>query len=300
MTRVRTMAGQTLAGLASSLGTATRTVDCCDTTFRVRVDGWGAQHTADRAHDVALRLESQLDAFDQESAVSQLNETGHVENAHVAAVVERALAYRERTDGVFDVCRGRLEHSLKAYLRGDTGEPPDTVPSTTTEAPATVDGDHVYTEVTLDLNGLAKGYIVDRVHEAADGLGRRAFVSGGGDMTPPPGVVEIESPWESERALRHLDTDWAVATTGGYRRRRDGYDHIYQPQTGTVGSRHDLVTVLAARDCLEADALATALAAMPVEEALSLIDAWDGLEAFLVHDGVFHETEGFRAHVATT
>jgi len=94
-----------------------------------------------------------------------------------------------------------------------------------------------------------------------------------------------------------LATDWNIATTGGYRRERDGIDHIYDPTAERVGSRHESVTVLAARDCMEADAVATTLAALPLAAAKQLAADWDGVEALIVHSGVFHTTDGFDEHV---
>lgn len=285
--------------LADRLATASVEFGCCDTTFTVEVRGPGASRAVTRAETTARRLESRLDAFDPGSAVARLNETGRVDDAHVARVVRRGLAYRERTGGAFDVVRGHLEHDLKRYIREETDDPPEPRQSDATAEAVAVDGTTVETEQPLDLNGLAKGYIVDRARAAAEGLARSVFVSGGGDMTPPPGVVAIESPWGGD-PLKHLDTDWAVATSAGYRRERDGLDHIYDPQTGAVGSHHDLVTMLAARDCMEADALATALAALSPEDALSLAERWDGAEALLVHEGVFRRTSGFEDHVTAT
>jgi len=163
-----------------------------------------------------------------------------------------------------------------------------------------ISGSHITTDVELDLNGLAKGYIVDRASEALYGVGRRGFVSGGGDMSPPTGPVAIESPYGDDTPLKILDTDWYVATSGGYRRSRNGTDHVYDPTTESLGSRHESVTVVARRDCMEADALATTLAALPLAKARELASEWEGLEALIIHDGVFHTTDGFETHVLDT
>ena len=214
-------------------------------------------------------------------------------NEHVARIVRRGFEYNDRTGGVFDIDQGRVEHQLKTFLRGDS----DTLPTEFDTGTVRTSGSHVTTDVELDLNGLAKGYIVDRASEALAGLGRRGFVSGGGDMSPPTGPVAIESPYGDNAPLKILDTDWYVATSGGYRRSRDGTDHIYDPTSGSLGSRHESVTVVARRDCMEADSLATTLAALPLDEARELAAEWDGLEALLIHDGVFHTTAGFESHV---
>jgi len=275
------------------VGVASRDFRCCDTSFHVEVEGIRAAAVAATARRTADRLETQLNAFDADSAVSRLNSQGAVTNEHVACLVRRGLEYYDRTDGVFDIHQGRVEHALKAYLDGDD----DSLPEAFDTGGVSTSGHHVRTDVALDLNGLAKGYIVDRAAARIAGVGRRGFVSGGGDMSAPIGPVSIESPYGDAKPLKILETDWAIATSGNYRRERAGTDHIYDPTTERLGSRHESVTVLAERDCMEADALATTLAALPLDEARELADNWAGLEALVIHEGVFHTTDGFDTHV---
>jgi thiamine biosynthesis lipoprotein len=282
-----------LALLYDRVGESHREFRCCDTAFEIHAVGMRADAAATSARETANSLETQLNAFDTESAVCHLNREGTIRNEHVARIVRRGLEYHERTDGVFDIHQGRVEHDLKAFLRGDSNSLPETFDTGSVR----VDGDRVYTDGPLDLNGLAKGYIVDQTAQSLDGLARRGFVSGGGDTSPPTGSVAIESPYGGNKPLKVLDTDWNVATSGGYRRERDGTDHVYDPTTESLGSRHESVTALARRDCMEADALATTLAALPLAQARSLAAAWDGLEALVVHEGVFHTTSGFATHV---
>ncbi|MFB6183318.1 MAG: FAD:protein FMN transferase [Haloarculaceae archaeon] len=283
-----------LDGIYDRVGTETRTFECCDTTFEVHAEGLRADPGVRAAMGVARDLEGQLNAFDPDSEVATLAYDGEVTNEHVATLVRRAREYEARTDGVFTVRHGTTERRVKRYLR-DGGEVPDVDDAVAT---VSVDGDTVTASEPLDLNGIAKGYIVDRAYEALAGPGRRGYVNGGGDIAGPTGGgVAIENPWGGD-PLRVLDTDWAIATSGEYRRRRGGVDHIYRPDDGDVGARNTLVSVVARRDCTEADVLATTCAALHPEDALALVDDWSGAEAFLVHDGVFHRTEGFDAHVA--
>lgn len=284
-----------LAWPVDALGeTVRREFACCDTTFRLQATGWRATRALEAATERARTLEARLDAFADDSAVVELNRTGSVTDRHVAAVVRRGLDYRDRTDGAFDVTHGTFEHALKAYLRGDRSDPP----AETEPGRVRVSGSTVTADAPVDLNGLAKGYIVDRAAATLLGVGRRGFVDGGGDLSGPTGPVAIESPYGDESPLTVLDTRWNVATSAGYNRQRGTIDHLYHPTSGERGSRHDLVTVVAERDCMAADALATAAATQPLEEALSLIDGWDGAEALVVHAGVFHRTVGFEDHVA--
>ena len=285
-----------LVSVYERFGDTHREFECCDTTFRIQATGIRAGAAVTAARETAESLEVQLNAFDEASAVSQLNREGEVVNEHIARIVRRGIEYNDRTDGVFDIHQGRIEHDLKTFLRGDSETPSREFDTGIVRT----SGSHVTTDVELDLNGLAKGYIVDRASEALGGVGRRGFVSGGGDMSPPTGPVAIESPYGDDTPLKILDTDWYVATSGGYRRSRNGTDHIYDPTTESLGSRHESVTVVARRDCMEADAVATTLAALPLAEARELAAEWEGLEALIVHDGVFHPTEGFETHVLDT
>ncbi len=281
--------------LYGTVGGASTSFDCCDTTFRIHVEGVRATSTCERAKECALRLERGLNAFDESSYVAKLNRTGTVTNRHVARIVRRGVEYYDRTDGVFDIHHGAVEHEVKAYIRGDGSA---TVPDPAFEpSSVTVDGDTVRTDGPLDCNGLAKGYIVDRAQETLSGVGRRGFVDGGGDIARPTGPAGIEGSDDTEAFLRVLSTEWNVATSGGYRRNRDGVEHIYNPKEAKIRSHNDIVTVVARRDCMEADALATTLAALRPDDAIRLAEGWDGAEALVVHQGVFHETEGFDEHV---
>lgn len=282
-----------LSSVYARVGEAHREFDCCDTRFVVRSTGARAAAGVGAAQQVAQRLEGELNAFAGGSAVSQLNRSGMVKEEHVARVVRRGLEYYERTNGVFDIHQGRVEHDLKAFLSGDR----QCLPERFHTGDVSIDRAEVRTDHTLDLNGLAKGYIVDQAAAALTGVGRDGFVSGGGDMSPPIGPVAVESPYGDDAPLKVLDTDWSIASSGGYRRTRDGIDHIYDPVSERLGARHESVTIVAERDCMEADALATTLSALPLEDALSLAESWDGLEALVVHGGVFHPTEGFEEHV---
>jgi thiamine biosynthesis lipoprotein len=282
-----------LASVYERFGDTHREFECCDTTFRVQATGIRADAAVTAARDTAESLETQLNAFDETSAVTHLNRKNEVTNEHVARIVRRGLEYYDRSDGVFDIHQGRVEHDLKAFLHGDS----DSLPATFDTGAVRVDGATVTADVELDLNGLAKGYIVDRTAETLAGLGRRGFVSGGGDMSPPVGPIAVESPYGDDAPLKILETDWSVATSGGYRRSRNGTDHVYDPTTESLGSRHESVTVVADRDCMEADALATTLAALPLAEAHEFAAEWEGLEALIIHEGVFRTTEGFDTHV---
>ena len=56
-----------------------------------------------------------------------------------------------------------------------------------------------------------------------------------------------------------------------------GTDHVYDPTTESPDSRHESVTVVAQRNCMEADALATTLTALPLAGAQTFAEDRVGL-----------------------
>lgn len=152
--------------------------------------------------------------------------------------------------------------------------------------------------VSLDLNGIAKGFGVDELARCLERHGIQHYLVGiDGELRArgekPDGAwrVALEKPEYGRRepfaALELADT--AIATSGDYRhwRERDGqrYSHTLDPHSGTpLHNGIASVTVLTG-SCLYADAWATALMVLGVERGARLARE-QGLGAvFLVRDG---------------
>lgn len=170
------------------------------------------------------------------------------------------------------------------------------------------DGDTVLQPggIHLDLSSIAKGYAVDRVSACLDrfGLGDH-LVEIGGELRGR-GMKPDGAPWwvaiercepETLVALHGL----SIATSGGSQRfiERDGVrlPHVIDPRSGSpVRNGTTQVTVLH-RDCMIADAWATALMVLDAGDALALAERRD-LAARIVIDangGREHLTSAFAA-----
>jgi thiamine biosynthesis lipoprotein len=143
--------------------------------------------------------------------------------------------------------------------------------------------------VRVDLSSLGKGRGVDRVAEYLDGQGvanylidlsgklRAHGVNARGEpwrvaVEPPQPDATSASPPISPKVITLVNE--SVATAGDYRRFFEidakHYSHIIDPRTGWPVT-HDTVSASAiARDCMQADALATVLMAMSPDEAIAL------------------------------
>ena len=152
--------------------------------------------------------------------------------------------------------------------------------------------------VSLDLNGIAKGYGVDRLVEVLSAHGiRDALVGIDGEMRAmglrpdgSPWTIAVEAPDRDRRAPRSILTlqDAAVATSGDYRHwvtvQGRHLSHTMDPRRGAplLGSPAS-VTVIAPT-AAQADAWATALMVTGVDAGADLARQ-AGLDAlFLVRD----------------
>jgi thiamine biosynthesis lipoprotein len=143
----------------------------------------------------------------------------------------------------------------------------------------------------LDFGGIAKGYAADEAVRVLRTHGiHRALVDAGGDLSlgePPPGEagwrIEMRTGVAGEaRKASLVLRNQAVATSGDAYQffLKDGvrYSHIIEPASG-VGVKNSPGVTAIAPDGATADALATALSILPVEDGLLLADSIRGASA---------------------
>ncbi|MFZ1469451.1 MAG: FAD:protein FMN transferase [Paracoccaceae bacterium] len=159
--------------------------------------------------------------------------------------------------------------------------------------------------ITLDLNGIAKRYRVDRLAETRTDFGiTSALVGIDGERRAlglrPDGIpwtIAVEAPEQKCRAPHSILAlqDAAVATSGDYRHwinvggRR--LSHTMNPHTGAPLLAPPASVTLIAQTCAEADAWATALMVMGVQEGAPLARHRGLAALFLLRDN----TDGIRS-----
>jgi thiamine biosynthesis lipoprotein len=174
--------------------------------------------------------------------------------------------------------------------------------------------------IYVDLSSVAKGFGVDQVADYLDAAGITDYlVEVGGELRgrgrKPDGEawqVAVQRPLENDRADDSVDAEYvlglhdlAIATSGDYRHFFEDHGHRYShtidPRTG-YPVEHELasVTVLH-RDCMHADALATALTVLGADEGLEYARRHDFAALFIVRNGdrfEEHMTPAFAAALA--
>jgi len=146
----------------------------------------------------------------------------------------------------------------------------------------------------LDLNAIAKGYIVDQAVRVAwhSGLAESVMVNLGGDLSHrgsgevSVGVEDPRRPFDNLPPMVRLRlARGALATSGGARRgyRIDGhwFPHVLDPRTGEPVT-HTLSATVVAGDTMTADALATIACVLPHRESLALVDSTPGASCLVM------------------
>lgn len=168
--------------------------------------------------------------------------------------------------------------------------------------------------IKLNLGGIAKGFIVDEGAEVLKKAGiQDGLINAGGDICcmgfgrnrNEGWKIGIRDPANPRRVLTTLTVrDKGIATSGGYARfvkaGSKTFSHIVDPRTGNpVAEIRKSVTVVA-RNCMIADALATALYVMAPHEGLALIEGMGPAECIIIReDGRFVTSSGIKNGIIT-
>lgn len=176
--------------------------------------------------------------------------------------------------------------------------------------------------VELNLSAIAKGYGVDKVAQTLREAGiSNGFVEIGGEVAAwghnargEPWRIGIELPVPGILPGEVVDSvvllsNAAIATSGDYRNFRETAEgrrlgHILDPRTG-YPVEHNVASVsVIARDCMTADALATAAFVLGEEDGVRFIETWPDVEAVFIvrtQTGEFYHrmTTGFSRYLSS-
>ncbi|MGA0602294.1 DUF2271 domain-containing protein [Caulobacter sp. KR2-114] len=253
------------------------------------------------------RLEPILSAWRPDSELSRLNRAGSVcASADLRAVLDQCEAWRAATNGAFDC---RLGEPLARLRGGDSAAA--AWPATRQPIAFGTDGVIARGEgQALTVDGLAKGYVIDRALEAARRSGPHVqglLVDIGGDLRcwgRAPSAegwrVGVAACGEADnlvpaRQLRLADRALAVSGRG----QRDlSVDGRRLAETLDPATRRPVTAVrsaaVTAPTATCADALATAFMVMAPRQALALADRTPGVDALIVaDDGTEHRSSGW-------
>lgn len=237
----------------------------------------------------AARLEGVFSLYRADSAIRRLNRDGHL--AHPPFDLVRLLAtarqFGRLTRGAFDPTVQSLWELYAAHFSSPDADPDGPNPAALRHALQRVDYRAIdigasrisfaKPGMAITLNGIAQGYITDRVVDLlrANGIGRtlvdmgeiRALGRRPDGNIWSVGLADPVSPGHVAMTLALENR--AVATSGGYGFQFDPagrFNHLFDPRSGRSSHRFRSVSVVA-DTATTADALSTAFSVMAPAEA---------------------------------
>lgn len=154
-------------------------------------------------------------------------------------------------------------------------------------------------EAAIDLGGIAKGYMADKLKDflLSQGVERGMINLGGNVLTIGQKAdgsawnIGIRRPFDEKNGVMTSVSvqDSSVVTSGSYERyfrTEDGrlYHHILDPKTGYPCDTELYSVTILSEESVDGDALSTICFALGLEKGKALIEKMDGVEALFVTD----------------
>ncbi len=255
------------------------------------------------------RFDGSLSPFNDTATITRVNHNeDFVPDTFFINVFRRSMEISKETDGAFDITIAPLANAWGFGFKKGTF--PD---SAMIDSLQEITG---YTKVNLSAEGkvmkqdprimlscsaIAKGYAVDVIAQLLEQKGIRNFmVDIGGEIVvrgenPKKELwrIGINKPVDDSLSMNQeiqtvLNiTNIGMATSGNYRNYyyKDGkkYAHTIDPRTGYPVQHNILSATVIARDCMSADAYATAFMVMGLEEAEQFANAHPDIDACFIY-----------------
>lgn len=296
---------------------------CSISVYRMTDEQGGVKDAADmseeadaainEAFDLCKDLESKISRTREDSEISSINNAkgGWVEvSDDTRELIQKGIEYSGLSDGRFDITVGGVTEQWDFHAPEGEAKIPDA--DKVAEAAGhigyrniEIDGNRVRLsdpETKLDLGGIAKGYIGDRMGELLESRGVvSAVINLGGNVICIGGktdeddfVIGVETPFSDRTEIigKIGARDKTLVTSGVYERQIevDGkkYHHILDTKTGwPVDTDLDAVTLIAGKGRSgDIDALSTTCLIMGADAGMKFIEEQEGIEGvFVLSDG---------------
>lgn len=278
-----------------------------DTIVSVEVWGTADESILDHCKEMCTRYEQLFSRTIDTSDISRINAAGGTPveiDTETAELLEMGLYYGELSNGRFDITIAPLSELWD--VKNNPGNIPDQ--ETIDEARSHVNYENVILDqntVTLtdpkaaiDLGGIAKGFIADKLKAYLTGKGiDHALISLGGNIVAvggrpngQPFHIGIQKPFaETNEAITTVEiSGQSVVSSGTYERyfKKDGkiYHHLLDPGTGYPYDNHLLQVTIISDASADGDALSTACFGLGLEKGTALIESLDNIRAIFVTD----------------
>jgi thiamine biosynthesis lipoprotein len=291
-----------------------------DTVISVEIYDDADESILEECKELCTNYDNMFSNTNPDSEISKINQAGGepVEvSDETITLIQTGIDYGELSGGAFDITISPVADLWD--FKTDTPSLPDA--SALEEALTHVnykniqiDGNYVSLsdpEAAIDVGGIAKGYIADRLKEYLQSQGiEHAMINLGGNVLAMGAKLDgsdynigIQDPFDSEgNPITAVQiADQTVVTSGTYERffKIDDtiYHHILNPSTGYPYENGLSSVTIITDSSLEADALSTTCFALGYEDGMNLINQLDGVDAiFITTDEEVHYSDDFTNH----
>lgn len=275
------------------------------TVVELSIEGPATETTAaeQAAWAVFERLEQEFSVYREDSVLNRWRSGTAECSTDLTTVLSRAAYWWELSGGAFHPATAALTARWRRAAAEAALPPPEEVAALVTGLPYRVSqaGVHRTADCSgVDLNAIAKGYIIDQAATAAaetPGISA-VLINAGGDLrhlgagSIRVGIEDPARPFDNVPPRWRVDlAEAAVATSGSARRGFQVGDHwlghVLDPRTGEPVAHTASVSVVAPT-AMDADALATVLAVMVIPEALEFATRHQVACLLVAEDGSVH------------
>lgn len=275
-----------------------------------------AEQAMERAFEEIDRLSGLMSRYDQASAVTFVNKEGRARDLppELVQVISSALHFYSLTGGAFDITVKPVVDLFQEKLGNDKKTWPTEnelkdllrlVDSRKVE----LQGNSLHFKdsgMGITLDGIAKGFIVDRASSVLTTQGiENHLINAGGDIRTRgtkeggrPWTVAIQDPLKRKNYPDVVTMkDGAIATSGNYEVYFDQekmFHHIVDPKTGFSPHLSTSVSIMA-KTTMEADALATGVFVMGPEQGTRFVDGVPSCQSLIISkDGTSLRSKGWK------
>ena len=287
-----------------------------DTVITITLYCKDADRYMEECFSIAQKYEDLFSATKEGSDIYKLNHNQGQPltlNPETVTLIQSGMDYAKASDGSFDLSVGELsslwQDAIKAKQVPDKDDIATALSAVSWKNIVIKDNQvQLNNNAQIDLGGIAKGYIADRMKEyllsqgiqnGLINLGGNVLAVGPKDADSSSYNIAIQKPFseDGEPVASVKITDQSVVTSGTYQRyfeeKGHVYHHILDLDTGYPCENNlDSVTIICNKS-IDGDALSTTVFLMGLKSGMEYVESLADTEAiFITKDGTIYKTSG--------
>lgn len=276
------------------------------TSFSIKYEDKQATDFQKQFDSLFQVINKSMSTYIDDSDISRINRNeDSIVDTHFINVFRASKDIFKKTDGVFDPTIGALVNAWDFGPEGkivnlDSLKIDSLMLSVGLDNVALIGNKIIKPKgAFIDFNAIAKGYGVDVIGRFLESRGVENYlVEIGGEIRSKGINVEKQSEWKIGVEMPHFDgtqsimkvisiRDASMATSGTYRKFKmdeagNRYSHIINPETGYPSKTNLLSISVIAKDCMTADAYATAFKIMGIDKIKAFLQTHKHLKVFVI------------------